>query len=515
MSNEQIIWNYLQKQGINDYGCAGIMGNLYAESGLNPKNLQNSFEKSLGMTDEEYTKKVDAGGHPNFATDGAGYGLAQWTYSTRKRGLLELAHQQKKSIGDLDIQLAYLIAELKSMKGFEDNVKNAKSIKQASNYILVTYERPADQSETMKARRVNYSQNYYNQFTQSVTPIEKETTLTDSNEDEVRARVVKRAISWLGCNEADGSFKPIIDLYNTQNPLPVGYKMTYTAPWCAAYGSTVAIAEDLTDIIPPECSCSRQIALFKKMGRWVEDDSYIPKPADYLFYDWQDSGIGDNDGDPDHVGIVTEIVGKTIKVIEGNLKDSVAYRTMSINGKYIRGYGVPDYASKVIKPTTPVVTEPAAPAPQQPEDEIYVVKSGDTLSSIAKKYNTTYQKLAEYNNIANPDRIYVGQKIRIPPKEETTTPSAPVTVGPGTVIKKNPYVMPLFTVSLGAKGQAVKWVQFALYKAGYGFGQLGTFVNGTFNAKTKEAVIKFQKANHLNATGIVDIATRNALKKVG
>ena len=75
--------------------------------------------------------------------------------------------------------------------------------------------------------------------------------------------------------------------------------------------------------------------------------------------------------------------------------------------------------------------------------------------------------------------------------------------------------MPLFTVSLGAKGQAVKWVQFALYKAGYGFGQLGTFVNGTFNAKTKEAVIKFQKANHLNATGIVDIATRNALKKVG
>jgi len=52
------------------------MGNLYAESGLNPKNLQTSFEKSLGMTDEEYTKKVDAGAHPNFATDGAGYGLA-------------------------------------------------------------------------------------------------------------------------------------------------------------------------------------------------------------------------------------------------------------------------------------------------------------------------------------------------------------------------------------------------------------------------------------------------------
>ena len=511
MSNEQTIWKYLQKQGINDYGCAGIMGNLYAESGLNPKNLQNSFEKSLGMTDEEYTKKVDAGGHPNFATDGAGYGLAQWTYSTRKRGLLELAHQQKKSIGDLDIQLAYLIAELKSMKGFEDNVKNAKSIKQASDYMLVTYERPADQSEAMKARRLGYSQNYYNQFTQSLASEQQETVLTDSSEDQVRARVVKRAISWLGCKESDGSFKPIIDLYNSQNPLPVGYKMTYTAPWCAAYGSTVAIAENLTDIIPPECSCSRQIALFKKMGRWVEDDSYVPKPADYLYYDWQDSGSGDNQGDPDHVGIITEVIGKTIKVIEGNLKDSVAYRTISINGKYIRGYGIPDYASKVIKPTSPVVTNP--PKEEEPQEEIYVVKSGDTLSSIAAKYGTTYQKLAEYNNISNPNYIYIGQKIRIPKKEETTT--TPVTVGPGTVIKKNPYVMPLFTVAPGAKGQSVKWIQFALYKAGYGFGQLGSFVNGTFNDKTKEAVIKFQRDNHLPATGVVDAATRAILKKVG
>ena len=89
----------------------------------------------------------------------------------------------------------------------------------------------------------------------------------------------------------------------------------------------------------------------------------IDLSSDYLFYDWQDSGVGDNEGDPDHVGIITEVIGKTIKVIEGNLKDSVAYRTMSINGRYIRGYGIPDYASKVIKPTIPVVTEPAAPTP--------------------------------------------------------------------------------------------------------------------------------------------------------
>ena len=55
------------------------------------------------------------------------------------------------------------------------------------------------------------------------------------------------------------------------------------------------------------------------------------------------------------------------------------------------------------------------------EEAIYVVKKGDTLSGIASKYNTTYQKLAEYNNIENPNLIYVGQKIVIPGTSTSTT----------------------------------------------------------------------------------------------
>lgn len=222
-------------------------------------------------------------------------------------------------------------------------------------------------------------------------------------EDEIRARIVRRAQSWLNKKESDGSFKVIIDTYNSYKPLPFNYKMPYTAPWCAAFGSAVAIAENLTDIIPPECSCSRQVELFKKMGRWEERDSYIPKPADYLFYDWQDNGIGDNIGSPDHVGIVVEVKNNIIRVIEGNLHNNVEYRTISVNGRYIRGYGIPDYKSKETKPTSTT-----------PSDIIYIVKKGDTLSGIAKKYNTTYQSLAKYNNIKNPNLIFIGQKIKIP-----------------------------------------------------------------------------------------------------
>lgn len=227
-------------------------------------------------------------------------------------------------------------------------------------------------------------------------------------EQELREKVVETAVSYLGCKESNGTHKKIIDGYNACKPIPAGYKMTYSDPWCATFVSFVGIQADLTDIIPRECSCTRMIALYQKLGRWVENDAYTPKIADVIFYDWDDNGSGDNKGSSDHVGIVASISGTTMKIIEGNIDNSVGYRTMKVNARYIRGYGIPDYASKATKEEDTPVKE------EQTTDIIYVVKAGDTLSKIAAKYGTTYQKLAEYNNISNPNLIRVGQKIKIP-----------------------------------------------------------------------------------------------------
>ena len=79
------------------------------------------------------------------------------------------------------------------------------------------------------------------------------------------------------------------------------------------------------------------------MGIWIEADNYIPKPADIILYDWQDSGKGDNTGNPDHIGIVEKISGNTITVIEGNYSNAVKRRQIAVNGRYIRGYIVPKY----------------------------------------------------------------------------------------------------------------------------------------------------------------------------
>lgn len=158
-----------------------------------------------------------------------------------------------------------------------------------------------------------------------------------------RAKIVAQAQAWVGLNEADGSHKKIIDIYNSHKPLARGYKLKYTDSWCSGTISALAIACDATDIIPTEVGCEKHIALFKKQGIWVEDDSFTPLPGDIMFYDWDDNGKGDNTGHSDHVGIVEKISGDTITVIEGNYSNSVKRRTLKVNGKYIRGYGVPKY----------------------------------------------------------------------------------------------------------------------------------------------------------------------------
>ena len=96
-----------------------------------------------------------------------------------------------------------------------------------------------------------------------------------------RQDFINKAISFLGKNEADGSHKAIIDLYNSITPLPVSYKVKYTDDWCATFVSAVAKAVGLTGIVFPECGCERMIKLYQKAERWQENDAYLPCPRRY------------------------------------------------------------------------------------------------------------------------------------------------------------------------------------------------------------------------------------------
>ena len=161
----EMIWDFLKEWLGNDYGVAGLMGNLDAESALNPINLQDTFNTKFGVTDAEYTAQVDAGSRD--FEDSAGYGLAQWTYHTRKRNLLNFAKSQMCSVGCIGTQLEFLKKEMEeSFPSLVQTLKNAKSVAEASTAVLTIYECPADMGEAVQAKRTSMGQAYYDQFTQ-------------------------------------------------------------------------------------------------------------------------------------------------------------------------------------------------------------------------------------------------------------------------------------------------------------------------------------------------------------
>lgn len=163
-ADERAIWSFLKSKGLKDEAVAGIMGNLNAESALRSNNLQQSYECKLGHTDESYTEGVDNGSYTNFVHDKAGYGLAQWTYWSRKENLLKFAQAAGKSIADLQMQLDFLWKELQGYTRVMNVLHNAESVREASNVILIEFESPADQSELVQVTRAAFGQRYYDKY---------------------------------------------------------------------------------------------------------------------------------------------------------------------------------------------------------------------------------------------------------------------------------------------------------------------------------------------------------------
>lgn len=341
---ERELYAFYSSKGLCNNGIFGLFGNLYAESRMNPKNLQNSFEKKLGFTDESYTAAVDNGSYKDFVHDGAGYGLHQCTFWSRKQAMLAFHQAKGVSIGDTLTQAEFIYKELsESFPAVLKVLKTAASIREASDAVLLQFEKPGDQSEAVQKKRAGYGQEYEALY-------QKEGGNEGMTEAQARQKVVGIMQGWIGLKRSDKSHAPIIDAYNGNKPLPRGYKVTYTDAYCATTTSAAAIKAGYTDIIPVECSCYYLIEKAKAMGIWQENDAYIPAPGDEVLYDWDDGAnfaTTDCTGTPEHVGMVEAVSGNTIKVMEGNMSGGVVgRRNLQVNGRYIRGFICPNYASK-------------------------------------------------------------------------------------------------------------------------------------------------------------------------
>ena len=337
----------------NEFGVAGLWGNIYAESGGRSNNLQNTYETKLGYTDASYTTAVDNGSYANFVSDKAGYGLAQWTFDTRKKALLDYAKAAKKSIGDYATQLAFLYKELsEGYAAVLKTLKNAKTVKEASDAVLTQFERPADTSDAVKTKRAGYGQEFYNKFATSAG-----TVVTEKPSDSgcYASEVIAVAQGELGyyekasnsnlddktANKGSANYTKYARDFDSKYPNWYnGKKNGYAwcdmfVDWCflTAFGYEKA----LYLLCQPEKSagagCTYSLRYYKAKGQFYTSN---PKAGDQIFF-------GTSVDNSTHTGLVEKVEGGKVYTIEGNTSDMVARRTYTIGATNIVGYGRPNY----------------------------------------------------------------------------------------------------------------------------------------------------------------------------
>ncbi len=185
MTNERLIWDYLIGQINNPYGVAAVMGNLMAESGLN-QTCATGLAKTGISSVTNYIAFSDTGKH-DFVNDGVAFGLVQWCYKTRKQGFLDYVRSKHTSICDIEAQLEYLVKEMsESYKPVWSAVCNATNIREASDIVMLKYEKPANTSESFKQRRAAYGEKYYDMFMTAENPGKEKFVRVTANNVNVR-----------------------------------------------------------------------------------------------------------------------------------------------------------------------------------------------------------------------------------------------------------------------------------------------------------------------------------------
>lgn len=407
MTNEQRIWNFLLNKIGNAFGVAGLMGNLKAESAMRPNNLQNTYEKKLGMTDVSYTEAVDNGSYTNFVKDSAGYGLAQWTYWTRKQNLLAFAKEKGTSIGDLNMQLEFLWKELGSYKAVKYSLIGAKSIREASDIVLTQYEKPANQSESVKMKRAKYGQQYYDKFAEKT--VEQEETNMSYDPKKVIAVATaevgyleKKDRNNLDDKTANAGSKNYTKYARDLDALGFYNGKKQSVAWCdifvdwcfvQAYGLEAALKLTNQPLGKSNCGagCKYSRQYYKKKGRLFD----TPQAGDQIFF-YPKDGIGGSS--ISHTGLVYDVDGTYVYTIEGNTSGAngvvangggVCKKKYKLTYNRIAGYGRPEYGMTV-----------AAESEKQEEEQtnswtktVTIHASNGGRVNIRKGHGTNYSRI--------------------------------------------------------------------------------------------------------------------------
>ena len=378
------VWRYLKNNGMTDAGAAGMMGNIYAESGMNPICLENLCIKryrerrGVNYTSESYMELVDSGSISRgefLRPMGLQYawGFCQWSSPDRKAGLYDLCRKKKVSIGDSDTQLEYLITELKNSfpnvwTALSDPTKKS-NVRAASDIVLKQFEQPADTGAAIQAQRYQYSMKYYEQFHdrgKHMTVNEAIDLLLGVAADEI-GYLEKKSNAQLDDKKANAGYGNHTKFWAELYPSFQGQ------PWCAIFVSWclykafgIEAAQQLLKHWP-FTYCPTLAAMTANM--------HPERGAVILFW---------RNGEYAHTGIVENVSGGIVTTIEGNTSAGSEVIPNG-GGVYRKSYRLSDLSSKTkyFMPNYEIVAD-TPDTPEQGEKYMFTVdtvKSGSTGKS--------------------------------------------------------------------------------------------------------------------------------------
>ena len=474
MSNEEIIWKYFENKNFTPYAIAGIMGNMEAESGFNPNNLENSKNISLGMTDEEYTEKVDTGIYKNFIYDQAGYGLVQFTFWSLKKELYDLCQERNKSIADMNCQLDCVYQQIKSRK-LDSSLNNSKSVREASDIFLLKYERPKNQSEENQKARAERGQRIYNQFAN---------------------KQISSVKGGNGKMKYNGNNKPLVCMMTNSTCYKSTSRMDVKG---VLWHSTGANNPWLKRYVQPSDNAPDKAELLAKLGQnsyrndWNHQavqaglNAWIGKLADgtvttvqTMPWDYKPWGCGSGSKGSCNDGWIQ------FEICEDGLSDKSYFDKIYKEACEFTAYICSLYN---LNPKGSVSKNGVNIPVILCHQDSYKLGMGSNHSDIYHWFNR-YSKSMDTvrNDVAD---LMGGNFVN------TTTPSSSTTVKPS---------IPAGMLGLGSEGAEVKQLQENLIKLGYKLPKYGA--DGDFGDETLQAILQFQKDKNIEQDGIVGPATK-------
>lgn len=457
-NNEEKIWNFLYSKIGNKFGVAGLMGNLYAESGLRPNNLEDQYNTKFNMDDTTYTNWTDNGKYSGFVHDSAGYGLAQWTFWTRKQDLLAYAKSVNASVGDLEMQLNFLVKEIsEKYKEVWNGLKVAKTVRDATILVLEKYEALGSMGEAIKATRTGYAQTFYDRYSgakeqQTVAANEKQ--LDIYKKSAYAKYIVSNGGHLISNSGGDERGKISGGVAGDQNGSEWGLRYWYNKPWnCVLRYPDTKVALKIAEL-----GC--EAALNDKIG-YDQNERYT------YWQLLQKAGY--------HPSKITQPCEADCSAgVIANVK-AVGYILNISKFKDIKATYTGDMRSTFNAAGFQVLTEP-----KYLNGSTYLLP-GDILLNDAKHTATN---------------VSVG----------TGMLNTTVTVQPGQIADINNGIL-----KIGSTGSEVVTLQTMLITCGYNCGKSGA--DGDFGNNTLTALRNFQKDAGIGIDGIYGPKTKEALEK--